>query len=70
MNANVGMIDRIFRLIVGVVLVALPFASSFEIWANPVWTYGSVLVGLVLAVTAAVRFCPLYRILGICTTQR
>lgn len=70
MKANVGTIDRVMRLIIGVVLVALPFVTSFALWANPVWMYGAVVVGLVLIVTAALRFCPLYRILGMRTCAR
>ncbi|SEH69398.1 YgaP family membrane protein [Paracoccus alkenifer] len=65
MQANIGNTERIVRLIVGVVLVLLPFLTGFA----PVWTWVSVIVGLVLVGTAAVRFCPLWKILGICTIE-
>lgn len=65
--ANVGSIDRIVRAVVGLVLIALPFTTKFEIWANPVFGWGVPAVGLVLALTAVFRFCPAYRLLGLNT---
>ncbi|SEO71298.1 Protein of unknown function [Salinihabitans flavidus] len=70
MTANVGNIDRVIRLIVGIVLVVLPIFTTSTIWANPVIAYGAVIIGLVLIVTSALKFCPLYRILGMSTCQR
>lgn len=67
MASNVGNIDRILRLVLGVVLIGLPFLTEFPIWENQIALYGAVVVGAVLVLTAAIRFCPLYRVIG-CNT--
>lgn len=69
MRINVGTPDRIARIVVGAVLVLLPFLSGLALFANPVWLWASVIVGAVLIVTALVRFCPLYAILGLSTRK-
>ena len=63
MQTNEGTTDRIIRAIAGV-------AALFGALALGVGTVGGILllvVGGVLAVTAAVGFCPLYRVLGLNT---
>ena len=65
MTANVGSADRIIRIIVGLILVLLPFISGWGFLGTVV----SVLVGGVLVVTALVRFCPLYRLIGVRTCK-
>ncbi len=62
--ANVGSTDRIVRIVVGLLLVALPFIMSL---GSPAAKWASIVVGVVLVVTALVRFCPLYRIIGAST---
>ncbi|UJW87318.1 YgaP family membrane protein [Devosia sp. SL43] len=69
MRINVGTPDRIARIVIGAVLVLLPFVSGMALFANPVWLWASVIVGVVLIVTALVRFCPLYAILGLSTCK-
>ncbi len=63
MKANVGTGDRIIRAIVGIALIASWPLGLFE------GTLGIVLcvVGVVLLVTAALRWCPPYTLLGINT---
>ena len=63
MAANEGTIDRIIRAVLGA--AALVAAVMLGIGS----TGGIVLlvVGGVLMVTAAVGFCPLYRVLGVNT---
>lgn len=56
MNKNVGNIDRILRIVVGVVLIALVFVGPQTPWG---W------IGLVPLVTALVGFCPAYTLLGL-----
>ncbi|RMW95091.1 DUF2892 domain-containing protein [Allofranklinella schreckenbergeri] len=58
MKLNVGGIDRILRIVVGVVLIAL---AAFNVvgW----WGY----LGIVPLVTGLFSFCPLYPLLGINT---
>jgi len=57
MKANVGGIDKILRIVLGLALVA---------WAalgGPVWAW----IGIVPLGTGLVGFCPLYPLLGINT---
>jgi hypothetical protein len=65
MAANVGNADRLIRIILGLVLVALPFLTSWAVWASPLAQFGLPIIGAVLIVTALVRFCPLYRLFGL-----
>ncbi|MEO3430840.1 DUF2892 domain-containing protein [Pelagibius sp. CAU 1746] len=58
MNRNVGTLDRILRIIVGVALIALVFVGPKTAWG---W------IGVIPLVTAFIGFCPAYRLLGICT---
>jgi len=66
---NVGSADRIVRAILGLVLILSPFmpftAPLFAGWGS--WSYLVVAIGLVLVVTATMRFCPLYAIFGLNT---
>lgn len=61
MNANVGTLDRIVRIIAGIVLAVLYFNGTLT------GTLGVVLLvlGIVLFLTALVKFCPIYRLLGL-----
>jgi hypothetical protein len=56
MTRNVGFLDRILRLIAGVLLTALVFVGPQTPWG---W------IGLIPLVTAFVDFCPAYRLIGI-----
>lgn len=64
---NVGSMDRIVRVALGLLLLAAglfwPYVQSFGMAAS----VGVVVVGLVLAATGALRFCPAYRVLGLST---
>ncbi|MCA1781335.1 MAG: DUF2892 domain-containing protein [Intrasporangiaceae bacterium] len=63
MTHNVGTADRGIRAVLGVAAVVVAFSIGFAS------AFGIVLivVSAVLLVTAAVGFCPLYRVLGIST---
>jgi ABC-type polysaccharide/polyol phosphate export permease len=61
MSKNVGSVDRIIRLILGVILIALVFVGPQTEWG---W------LGLIFIVTAFVGFCPAYRLLGINSCSR
>lgn len=65
MTSNVGNLDRIIRLVLGVILLVLPFVSGAAFFSGTFGTLASVVVGVVLIATALRRFCPLYRILGV-----
>ena len=58
MKINVGQMDRILRITVGVVLMALALFGKIGWWG---W------LGLVPLATGVFRFCPLYPLLGINT---
>ena len=62
-TANIGTPDRIVRILVGVALLVWFFvdggAGAFH-WAKAV-------VGIIAIATAAINFCPLYRMLGLKT---
>lgn len=58
MSANVGGIDRILRVIVGLVLISLVFVGPKTMWG---W------IGVIPLVTGLFRFCPAYTLLGLNT---
>jgi hypothetical protein len=58
MKTNVGGIDRILRIVVGLVLIALAATGTVGAWG---W------IGIVPLATGLFRFCPAYPILGINT---
>jgi hypothetical protein len=63
MQTNVGTTDRIIRAIAGI-------AALIGAVALGIGTGGGIallVVGAVMVVTAAVGFCPLYRVLGLST---
>jgi hypothetical protein len=55
MKSNVGGIDRVLRIVVGLALIALTLTGAIGAWG---W------IGLVPLATAAMGFCPLYTVLG------
>ena len=57
---NVGTIDRVLRVVLGSVLIALVFIGPRTPWG---W------IGLIPLLTAAVGFCPAYRLFGIRTCR-
>lgn len=57
-KVNVGGIDRLLRIILGIVLLALVVTGPKTMWG---------LIGVVPLVTGLFRTCPLYSILGIRT---
>lgn len=69
MTNNLGRIDRGIRLVLGLLLIAAPLLNFPAIWADSTLAYGAIIVGLVLAGTAILKFCPLYRVLGLSTCR-
>lgn len=69
MTANVGTFDRLARFVLGLVLLALPFVGNIAVFQSGVATTIAVIVGIIMIATAGMRFCPLYRILGIQTCK-
>ncbi|HZV56819.1 MAG TPA: DUF2892 domain-containing protein [Sphingobium sp.] len=60
MTANIGTIDRILRIAVGLILIALVFVGPRTPWG---W------IGIVPLATGFIRFCPLYRLIGLDTRR-
>lgn len=58
MSFNVGGIDRIARIVVGLLLLALTLTGTIGAWG---W------IGVVPLATGLFRFCPLYPLLGMNT---
>jgi len=56
MQANVGGLDKVVRIIAGVILIALAATGTIGIWG---W------IGILPLVTGIFNFCPAYRLLGI-----
>lgn len=70
MKVNVGTPERITRLVFGVLLLLAPFVTGWAAFANPLWSWIFVMVGLVLAQTGLVRVCPAYSICNLPTSGR
>jgi hypothetical protein len=68
-TANVGSVDRIIRIVIGALLVLAPYFYTAPIWDNQILRWLVPLVGLVLIATAFLRFCPLYRLIGMNTCK-
>ncbi|WP_420014024.1 YgaP family membrane protein [Tateyamaria sp.] len=66
---NVGSVDRGLRIVLGLVLLGASFLSGAALFQSGAATGIAVLIGLVLIATSAMKFCPLYRILGIRTCK-
>ena len=58
MNANVGGIDRLARIVIGLALIAATLSGLIGWWG---------LVGIVPLATGFIRFCPAYTLFGIKT---
>ncbi len=61
---NVGSADKVLRIVVGLILVAL-----FFVFPKSTWVCVASIVGLILIATAFINFCPLYGLLGIKTNK-
>lgn len=60
MNANVGGIDRILRIVAGLALIV------WALMGGPVWAW----VGVIPLATGLLKFCPFYPLLGLSTCQK
>lgn len=57
MKANVGGIDKILRIIVGIALIA------WALMGGPVWAW----IGILPLVTGTLGWCPAYTLIGLNT---
>ena len=58
MSKNVGGIDRVLRIVVGLVLIVLAAMGTIGVWGY---------IGVVPLLTGLVRTCPAYGLLGVNT---
>jgi hypothetical protein len=63
---NVGMTDRIVRIVLGLILI-IAFALNYV--PSP-WSYLVAIIGLILLVTGALGTCGLYSVLGMSTLEK
>jgi hypothetical protein len=63
LQLNVGLVDRIVRIVLGIGLVAVAVVGSLT---GPLLAVTWIVTGILL-VTGAIGFCPLYALLGIST---
>jgi hypothetical protein len=66
MVTNVGALDRILRIILGLVLIAyaIPLGFPHTGWNFVGW------IGVIPLLTALIGSCPLYSVVGISTCPR
>ena len=66
MKKNVGTIDRVIRILVGVVLIAYAIPVGFPVtgWNWVGW------IGVVPILTAVFSNCPLYTVFGLSSCPR
>ena len=69
MNRNIGTADRVIRIVVGLALILAPLMTTLAVYDSAALRIVSIVVGAVLVVTALVRFCPLYRLIGVKTCK-
>jgi len=58
MKINVGTVDRVLRIVVGLALIGLVASGNVGLWG---W------IGVVPLLTGVFRFCPAYTLLGVNT---
>ena len=59
--ANEGNVDRIVRIVIGCVLLALVFVGP-RTWFG--------LIGVVPLLTGVMGYCPLYRVVGVSSSSK
>ena len=58
MKSNVGSVDRVIRVVLGVALLALAFVGPQTAWGY---------LGIIPLLSAALGFCPAYALFGVRT---
>lgn len=61
MKKNIGNLDKMIRILIGLVLIALVFVGPQTIWG---W------LGVPVILIALFGWCPLYKVLGISTCAK
>ena len=60
---NVGGIDRVIRILAGLILISLVFVGDQIVGQNIVWGW----IGIIPLATGIFKFCPAYTLFGIKT---
>lgn len=60
MKANVGTVDRLIRILFGLLLIAATLYGAIGVWG---W------LGIIPLATGVFRFCPAYLAFGLSTCQ-
>ncbi len=63
MTRNLGRIERTIRIVLGAILLTLGGFGELPVWG----TAAALVVGAVVLVTGAIRFCPCWSLFGINT---
>ncbi|MDP4823009.1 MAG: DUF2892 domain-containing protein [Aestuariivirgaceae bacterium] len=66
---NVGSADRALRFIAGFILILLGFLPAVSQSLGG-WSWALVAAGAIFVVTATLRFCPAYLLMGIKTCKQ
>jgi hypothetical protein len=61
MTVNMGGLDRIIRVVIGIILIALTALQIISPWG---W------LGIVLILTGTFRYCPAYSLFGLRTCKK
>lgn len=64
MKKNMGLIDKVIRIIVVIVLMALYFTNIIA----GTWAIIAIVVSVIFLATSLISFCPLYTLFGINTS--
>lgn len=62
---NVGTVDRVLRIVLGVVLIGLFFMYP----ALGIWKWAALVIGAVMLLTAFMSSCLIYTLLGMRTNK-
>jgi hypothetical protein len=63
MTRNMGSTDRLIRLVIGIAALV----GALVVGIGSVASIVLLVAGAIMLGTAAVGFCPLYRVFGVCT---
>lgn len=65
---NVGSADRALRFIAGFILILLSFLPAVSLSIGG-WSWALLAAGAIFVVTATLRFCPAYLLMGVNTCR-
>ena len=66
MERNVGTVDRVIRIILGLILLIGPMQMGYSCAV----AYIVMLIGVILLITGIIGYCGLYNVIGINTLKK